>query len=51
LSPFFRINGGVAIACGVLEGRLRYKRRFHLRQTGDGPQGNGYGSRGALRWD
>jgi len=50
LSPFFRPTGGSAIACGVLNGKLFYKKKFHLHQEGAGPQGNGYGSRGALRW-
>jgi hypothetical protein len=50
LSPFFRINGGTTTACGTLSGQLLYKRHFHLRHPGAGPQGNGYGSRGALRW-
>lgn len=50
LRPFFRINGGAAIACGVLNGKMFYKKKFHLHQVGGGPQGNGYGSGGALRW-
>lgn len=50
LRPFYRITGGAAIACGVLNGKLFYKKNFQLHQEGAGPQGNGYGSRGALRW-
>ncbi len=50
LGPFFRLTGGSAVACGVLKGKLFYKKHFHLHQYGAGPQGNGYGSRGALRW-
>jgi hypothetical protein len=50
LRPFYRITGASAIACGVLKGKLFYKKHFYLHQEGAGPQGNGYGSRGALRW-
>ena len=50
LSLFFRPTGGSATACGVLTGKLFYKRDFRLRREGAGPQGNGYGPRGALRW-
>ncbi len=50
LKPFFRTTGGSAVACGVLNGRLFYKKRFRLHQEGAGPQGNGFGPRGALRW-
>ena len=50
LSPFFGPTGGSSTACGVLTGQLFYKRDFRVRQEGGGPQGNGYGPRGALRW-
>ena len=49
LSPFFRPTGGVAIACGVVEGRLFKKQGFRAVQRGAGPQGNGFGPRGAFR--
>ena len=47
LAPFTR---GPKVACGTLKGQLFKKRRFHLRQEGAGPQGNGYGNRGVLAW-
>ena len=50
LAPFFRLTGGSAIACGVLNGTVTYKKHFRLHSAGAGPMGNGYGSRGALRW-
>ena len=50
LKPYFRLNGGSAVACGVLVGRLFEKPHFHLRQSGGGPHGNGFGPRGAFRW-
>ena len=50
LSPFFRLTGGAATACGVLRGQLVAKNRFHLRQAGAAPVGNGFGSRGAFRY-
>ena len=50
LSPFFRLTGGSATACGVLRGQLVTKKRFHLRHAGGGPMGNGFGSRGAFRY-
>jgi hypothetical protein len=49
LGPFLRPNGGTATACATLTGQVFYKRFFYLHQYGAGPQGNGYGSRGALR--
>jgi hypothetical protein len=36
-------------ACATLTGQVFYKRFFHLHHFGGGPQGNGFGSRGALR--
>jgi hypothetical protein len=36
-------------ACATLIGQVFYKRFFHLHQFGAGPQGNGFGHRGALR--
>ena len=50
LAPFIRPTGGSAVGCGVLNGMLFYKKNFHIRQEGAGPQGNGYGPRRALRW-
>jgi len=50
LAPFLRPSGGAAVACGVLSGRIFYKKDFELQQSGGGPEGNGYGPRGALRW-
>ena|ERR1041385_5871558 len=49
LKPFYRPLGGVAYACGNFTGQLFYKRIFWSRMLGAGPQGNGYGSRGASR--
>src|SRR5262249_20750340 len=49
LQPFFRPSGGVSLACGTLEGELFYRRDFQLRRFGGGPQGNGFGPRGAYR--
>jgi len=49
LGGYFRVNGGVATACGVLSGQVVVKKHFRLRHSGGGPQGNGYGSRGAFR--
>jgi hypothetical protein len=50
LSPFFRPTGGTAAACGVVVGQLFSKRRFHLKKSGGGPVGNGFGSRGAFQF-
>jgi len=49
LKNFFRPSGGTAAACGVLSGRVFYKKRFHSRPEGAGPVGNGFGPRGAFR--
>ena len=49
LSPFFRPAGGTATACGVLDGRVFYKKGFRSKRLGAGPQGNGFGPRGAFR--
>jgi hypothetical protein len=49
LKQFFRPTGGTASACGVLTGQLFYKKRFHSKALGGGPQGNGFGPRGAFR--
>ena len=38
LGPFFRTTGGSAVACGVLKGKLFYKKHFHLHQYGAGPR-------------
>jgi hypothetical protein len=48
LSPFFSPTGGVAMACGVVEGRLFKKQGFRAVQRGAGPQGNGFGPRGSF---
>lgn len=49
LRPFFRPTGGTTSACGVLFGEVFYRTRFHSRIEGAGPQGNGFGPRGAFR--
>jgi len=49
LAPFARPNGGSSFACGVVIGELFYKKHFHLHKKGAGPQGDGYGPRGAFR--
>lgn len=49
LRPFFRPTGGAATACGLVEGRLFKKQGFRAVQRGAGPQGNGFGPRGAFR--
>jgi len=49
LGPFFRPSGGVSRACGTFEGQLFYRKNFRLRHFGGGPQGNGFGPRGAYR--
>lgn len=50
LTPFFRPAGGAAEACGTLVGRVVVRKHFHIKNFGGGPQGNGYGSRGVLRF-
>src|ERR1700722_9718337 len=42
LKPFFRTTGGSASACGALIGQLFYKKSFHSRSEGSGPEGNGF---------
>jgi len=49
LSPFFRPAGGTATACGVVVGQVFYKSDFKSERHGAGPQGNGFGPRGAFR--
>lgn len=39
LEPYFRPEGGAAIACGVLVGQIFYKKNFHLHQLGGGRKG------------
>src|ERR1017187_9582038 len=47
LKPFFRPGGGTAAACGVLSGQVFHKEHFRSKPRGAGPQGNGFGPRGA----
>ena len=49
LSPFFRPAGGTATACSVLVGQVFHKSDFRSKRQGAGPQGNGFGPRGAFR--
>jgi hypothetical protein len=49
LSPFYRPAGGTATACGVLVGQVFQKSDFRSKRQGAGPQGNGFGPRGAFR--
>jgi hypothetical protein len=49
LKAFFRPNGGTALACGIFSGQVFYKRDFHSKEFGGGPQGNGFGPRRAFR--
>jgi hypothetical protein len=49
LKSFFRPNGGTTSACGIFSGQVFYKRDFHSKESGGGPQGNGFGPRGAFR--
>ncbi len=49
LRPFFRPIGPPASACASLTGQLFYKNDFRSRMAGGGPQGNGFGPRGAFR--
>jgi len=48
-SPFFRPAGGTATACGVFDGQVFRKTGFRSKRQGAGPQGNGFGPRGAFR--
>ena len=50
LRPFFRLNGGVASACGTLTGQIFSKKKVRVRDYGGGLQGNGYGARGLARF-
>jgi hypothetical protein len=49
LGPFFRPSGGSAVACGLLNGQVFYKKHFRSKIFGAGPVGNGFGPRGAFR--
>jgi len=49
LKPFFKPAGGTATACGTLTGQVFYKKHFRSKAEGAGPQGNGFGPRGAFR--
>jgi hypothetical protein len=49
LRPFFRVNGGVAYACGTLKGQILSKQDFRLEGRGF-PVGNGFGNRGLMRF-
>jgi hypothetical protein len=49
LKPFYRTNGGTAVACSVLRAQVFYKKRFRSKGFGAGPVGNGFGPRGAFR--
>jgi hypothetical protein len=49
LGPFLRPTGGTAAGCAVLDGRVVYKKGFRAKERGAGPQGNGFGPRGAFR--
>ncbi len=48
LRRFYRPFGGTANACGIVTGQLFYKKNFRSKEFGAGPQGNGYGPRGAF---
>ena len=50
MKPFFKPTGGTSTACAVITGRIFYKERFRSREEGAGPQGNGFGPRGAFRF-
>jgi hypothetical protein len=49
LKPFLRPTGGTTTACAVMTGQVFYKNRFRSKMEGAGPQGNGFGPRGAFR--
>ena len=49
LRPFLRLTGGATVACGELSGEFAYKKDFKAKRFGGGPQGNGFGPRGAFR--
>jgi hypothetical protein len=48
LRPYMRPAGGAATACGVINGELFSKKALKVRREGGGPQGNGFGPRGAF---
>ena len=50
VKPFLRLTGGSSTACGVISGMLTVKKNFKLKQMGGGPQGNGFGPRGAYKF-
>jgi preprotein translocase subunit SecD len=49
LRPFFRPIGRSTNACATLSGQVFYKKEFRSTAAGGGPQGNGFGPRGAFR--
>lgn len=49
LRPYFRVNGGLSMACGIFVGQLFYKKHFHLDHIHGVAVGNGYGPSGSLR--
>ena len=38
LKPFFRPAGGTAVACGILDGQVFYKKGFRSKREGAGPR-------------
>jgi hypothetical protein len=50
LRPFLKLTGGAAVACGMISGEFAYKKDFKKQHFGGGPQGNGFGPRGAFRF-
>jgi hypothetical protein len=48
LRPYMRPTGGTATACGVINGELFSKKGLKVRREGGGPQGDGFGPRGAF---
>jgi hypothetical protein len=46
LRPFYRLQGGAAVACVTLQGQLFVKRDFHLKRVGSIAWGNGFGESG-----
>jgi len=49
LKPFRRPMGPSTTACAVLTGQVFDKKGFRVQMFGGGPQGNGFGPRGAFR--
>jgi len=49
LRPFVRPIGRSTYACATLSGQLFQKTDFRVRSVGAGPEGNGFGPRGAFR--